>query len=244
MDTADFDSTSEAARKGPGVAAFIDISGFSSVIQAQQSLEALWEEMRLMRQLAGGVLAHGVDHEDPSKVGLIFVGDAFLAYAFDPSDKVREDFLRSVCGFCGAMLHRGWRVRAGIAEDDLLVSEDRTYYLGRAVVKAHKLEGAQTWFGGVIDPAFSSWLEGTPQGRQLLDENVVVRHPVPVKPQDEPSDLALGWPRGLSLSRSELETNLTRLYPSPSSSRDVQKIRRRLERMLEFYELQTSVSGV
>lgn len=220
----------EVARHGDGVVAFIDLSGFISVIEAEVSSSALWEEMRLMRQMAEMSYDLGGGIDDTS--GLIFVGDAFLAYAFDVTDDRLEGFVRSVSNICGVMMHRGWRLRAGFAMGDLLVSDDRTHYLGIAVARAHRLESGQTWFGGAFAREFNDWLRNSESGVRLRADGYVAEYSVPMKEEGESADFALGWSRGLSLDEKTLRDNLCRVYP-PSNPES--RIIAMLDESVRFY---------
>jgi hypothetical protein len=223
---------SQPVRVGPAIVAFCDIAGFISVIEAQSSIVALCEEMNNMRFLADGLFQRGSLSGPETKAGLIFVGDAFLAFAFDPTDEIREGFLRSICGLSGAMLHRGWRVRAGVVEDELLVSQDRTHYLGRAIARAHHLELGQQWFGGALQADLAAWLDTTEEGQRILDDGVVRRALIPLKEGVGSTNLAIGWPRGLSSTPEDLKRNLERLYPAPAKSENAERM---LNETLRFY---------
>jgi hypothetical protein len=230
MDTQGTDESRDAARQGDGIVAFIDISGFISVIEAEVSSVALWEEMRLMRQ--GAAALYNPSSAGDAKGGLIFVGDAFLLYAFDPTDDGIASFVRSVSNICGLMMLRGWRIRAGITMGDLLVSEDRTHYLGLAVARAHKLESNQQWFGGAFGAEFNDWFQSTTTGQELVAQGYVEKYEVPLKDGAVSGDFALGWPRGLPLDEIQLRRNLTQVYPELAAA---DKITNRLDQTVEFY---------
>jgi hypothetical protein len=132
--------------------------------------------------------------QQQSRVGIAWFSDTVLIYGVDSE----EDSSRRVLETAGwllftAVVARGPQFRVGVDYGELYADSDNSLFVGRALVKAHKLEQAQDWMGGALTPDAATQVNPT-----YGQASWVCPYDIPMKRDAETSHggLAINWPMG------------------------------------------------
>jgi hypothetical protein len=138
--------------EGNRFVAFFDLLGFSSWLETEGSLEVFTYVRGFLNLMIRASLPGSVVHEDMSvtvetpDIGFINFSDSIVFYSRDDSEQCFQLMLR-VCGeFMNGMICGPSRmVRGAISHGEFYADPEANAYVGKALVDAYRLEGAQDW---------------------------------------------------------------------------------------------------
>ena len=182
---------------------FLDILGFGSLIETRKLEEVMGRLNHVLSMVLPMVKGLGKVPNDTrqfhvgltvEKLTVFSFSDTFVLYSEDDSP---DSFFQIVAGsklFCSYLISMGLPVRGALTLGEAECIPNTQHLVGKAIVRAARLEKMQEWFGVLIDPQIMN-----AQQRQILDtpllKPLTVNYTVPVKPGESlpvPS-IAINW---------------------------------------------------
>jgi len=191
--------------KGKALVAVCDILGFSDLV-LREELESVCDSYSFLLKTAQHSLLRdtfpettptpGETDRHPN-VGIKVLSDTIFLYTRVDSDDNCRDLLCTVSWLLYEnMFHKPTRLRAGIAYGEVCIDDTNGVFLGKAIVKASRLEKAQQWSGGALNIGAEERLNQYIDSPCFVDWPIVT-YAVPLKEKDCQSNAAINWTNGI-----------------------------------------------
>lgn len=172
--------------------AFLDILGFRDLLSKNSADQIAEKYSRVINMAQSFNMALYSDSKEPRLftsnpkddrwcITKIF-SDSIILVAHDGKEESCLRLLIYVWRLLQAFLSTQMPFRGGIAFDEIFVDEAKEIFLGRALTKAHELEGSQEWIGAAIhedlEKAYPKIFNDT---ISPYLKNIFLKYPVPFK---------------------------------------------------------------
>jgi hypothetical protein len=168
---------------------FLDILGFANLVESTKLADVMGRLSHVLSAVLPTVKGLGKVPNDPRqfhvgltvhKLTVFSFSDTFVLYSEDDS---HDSFFQIVAGsklFCSNLMSIGLPVRGALTLGEAEHIPNTQHLVGKAIVRAARLEKIQEWFGVVIDPQIIDR-----RHQQILDMPILkpltVDYTVPVK---------------------------------------------------------------
>jgi hypothetical protein len=168
---------------------FLDILGFGAFVETNQISTVIERIRHVLSEVVPIVRGMGRFPNDPrqyhatvtvQKLAIFSFSDTFVLYSEDDSP---DSFFQIVAGtklFCSHLMGCGLPVRGAITWGEAECIPGTSHLVGRAVVRAARLEKIQEWFGVLIDPEIMNDQRKGLLSTPLL-KPIIVEYNVPIK---------------------------------------------------------------
>lgn len=89
---------------------------------------------------------------DEPPVRSIMFSDSILSYVEAQSRRGMVSLIRETGKLIGTAMANGLMLRGAIVKGELFISEDKSVFLGKSIVRAYNLEQGQKAAGAIVDP--------------------------------------------------------------------------------------------
>lgn len=161
------------------VLVFLDVLGFRQIVQ-ERPLDQLNEEYRELLKLkrhAGVVPVLSIQGVDRWRSPSAVFSDTIVFWA-DATPEGADSLLTTCSVLIAEALQRGWPLRGAIAAGECVLDREERVFVGRPIVDAYLLEGAQEWVGASLHP---SCLQHSRVGELMAANDNVRKYDVPMK---------------------------------------------------------------
>lgn len=161
-----------------GFADFVDTSDLKDVVQAFQTLLSTVPLVRGLGSLPGQTHYH-IKAKDP-QIEIFSFSDTFILVTPDDSPKAFFEIIAATAVMSGFLFAGKLPVRGAVTCGEAEYLPGTSHLVGKALVRASKLEKEQEWFGIICDPTML-----TPERASILQDKRIkqrtVDYAVPLK---------------------------------------------------------------
>ena len=180
--------------KRPSFVALMDILGYRDLCETTDPKELL---VLMRRFQAKPVLPH---------VEAIQFSDTILLFTEGDNVSKFYNLVGEASAIIGEALDAGIGIRAGVTRGPFVHDAGKRAFAGRALVRAHELEQAQDWIGGIVDPRLERDSEVAAALEDLATDGFVFRYPAPLRGGPVGPLWCLGWPLNTRVGVNDVET--------------------------------------